>query len=49
MTRGVMIFWLIFIAFIAWDFSSTQYPRTEPAAIALGSGQQASGGHCSGR
>lgn len=49
MTRGVVIFWLIFIGLIAWDFSVKEYPRNEPPPLALGSGQAASGGHCSGR
>jgi hypothetical protein len=49
MTRGVIIFWFLFIGFIAWDYSAKEYPRVEPAPIALGSGQAASGGHCSGR
>jgi hypothetical protein len=49
MTRGVVIFWLLFMGLVAWDFSATHYPRSEPAPIALGSGQAASGGHCSGR
>jgi hypothetical protein len=49
MTRGVIVFWLVFVGLIAWDFSAREYPRVEPAPIALGSGQAASGGHCSGR
>lgn len=42
-------FWLSLTAFIAWDFL-TAPPidlRREPPLIAAGSGQAASGGHCS--
>lgn len=42
-------FWLTLTAFIAWDFLSAPPIdlRREPPLIAAGSGQAASGGHCS--
>ena len=42
-------FWLALTAFIAWDFLSAPPIdlRREPPLIAAGSGQAASGGHCS--
>jgi hypothetical protein len=49
MTRGVVVFWVLLVAFIAVDFSRLGQPRVEPAAFALGSGQSSEGGHCSGR
>lgn len=49
MTRGVAIFWAIFVGIIALDYSKTGHPRVEPAPFAMGSGQIPSGGHCSGK
>lgn len=43
------LFWLIVIVLVAVDTLRTQGVRLEPPPIALGSGQAASGGHCSGR
>lgn len=42
-------FWLVLAAFLAWDFqaSAPVNLRDEPPLIAAGSGQAASGGHCS--
>ena len=43
------VFWLCLAAFLTWDFK-TSAPvdlRNEPPLIAAGSGQAASGGHCS--
>ena len=44
-----LIFWLLLLGFVAWDFSrgSAVDLRNEPPLIAAGSGQAASGGHCS--
>lgn len=43
------IFWVILLAFLAWDFTHSQPidMRFEPPLIAAGSGQSAVGGHCS--
>jgi hypothetical protein len=43
------LFWLLLLGFIAWDFMHSQAidVRNEPPMIAAGSGQAASGGHCS--
>ncbi len=43
------VFWTCLLLFLAWDFSSSAPVdlRNEPALIAAGSGQAASGGHCS--
>ncbi|SSY79181.1 hypothetical protein [Alcaligenes faecalis] len=42
-------FWLVVVLLVVMD-SLQDYPyRPEPAPIAWGSGQAASGGHCSGR
>jgi hypothetical protein len=49
MTRGVLIFWLIFVGLISLDYAVSGHPRVEPAPFAFGSGQASSGGHCSGR
>jgi len=43
------LFWIALVLFVAWDWS--QSPpidvRQEPPLFAAGSGQAASGGHCS--
>ena len=50
MSRGVIIFWLLAVACIALDLQHSPYGyRVEPPALALGSGEAASGAHCSGR
>ena len=50
MSRGVIIFWLLAVACIALDLQRSPYGyRVEPPALALGSGEVANGGHCSGR
>lgn len=43
------IFWVTLVLFLAWDFASSAPVdlRNEPPLIAAGSGQAASGGHCS--
>lgn len=43
------VFWFSLTLFLAWDFWSSPPVdlRNEPALIAAGSGQAASGGHCS--
>jgi hypothetical protein len=43
------VFWLGLAAFLSWDFmvSAPVDLRNEPPLIAAGSGQAASGGHCS--
>ena len=46
---GTAVFWLAVLALVALDAISTDGIRAEPPPIALGSGQAASGGHCSGR
>ncbi|WP_199915248.1 hypothetical protein [Parazoarcus communis] len=46
---GTAVFWLAVLALVALDTMSTGGIRVEPPPIALGSGQAASGGHCSGR
>lgn len=43
------LFWVLVVALIALDTASSTGSRVEPPPIALGSGQAASGGHCSGR
>ncbi|WP_199710490.1 hypothetical protein [Noviherbaspirillum cavernae] len=43
------LFWLLFAGLIALDSTHADGSRVEPPLIALGSGQAASGGHCSGR
>ncbi|WP_313299721.1 hypothetical protein [Diaphorobacter sp.] len=42
-------FWLVLVAFLAWDFvrSPAVDLRFEAPLIAAGSGQAAQGGHCS--
>ena len=44
-----VIFWVGLFAFLAWDWSVSAPIdlRQEPPLIAAGSGQPASGGHCS--
>jgi hypothetical protein len=44
-----IIFWTVLLAFLAWDFRASVPVnlRLEPPLIAAGSGQAASGGHCS--
>jgi hypothetical protein len=43
------VFWISLIGFIAWDWSHSDPVDVlqEPPLIAAGSGQAASGGHCS--
>lgn len=43
------LFWVLFSVLIALDTLHSNGSRVEPPPIALGSGQAASGGHCSGR
>ena len=43
------LFWLAVLALVVVDTAFTRGVRVEPPPIALGSGQAASGGHCSGR
>ena len=42
-------FWLLLLAFLAWDFARSPAIdlRYEAPLIAAGSGQAAQGGHCS--
>ncbi|MFN5510180.1 MAG: hypothetical protein ACK44L_09830 [Burkholderiales bacterium] len=42
-------FWIVLLAFITWDLQASAPVdlRNEPPVIAAGSGQVASGGHCS--
>ncbi|MGA1289190.1 MAG: hypothetical protein ACO3ZK_16950 [Rubrivivax sp.] len=44
-----LLFWTALTIFLVWDFlaSPTIDLRQEPPLIAAGSGQAASGGHCS--
>ena len=44
-----LAFWVVLAAFLAWDWSASKPVdlRMEPPLIAAGSGQAASGGHCS--
>ncbi|MGE0014320.1 MAG: hypothetical protein AB7S62_19070 [Azoarcus sp.] len=46
---GTAVFWLAVVVLVALDTMGTGGIRVEPPPIALGSGQAASGGHCSGR
>ncbi|MBF5004661.1 hypothetical protein [Diaphorobacter caeni] len=43
------LFWLALVAFLAWDYAASPKVdlRFEAPLIAAGSGQAASGGHCS--
>lgn len=43
------LFWVAVLVLIALDTANSTGSRVEPPPIALGSGQAASGGHCSGR
>ena len=42
-------FWIVLLAFLAWDFSASPAIdlRYEAPLIAAGSGQASQGGHCS--
>jgi hypothetical protein len=44
-----LIFWLLLIAFITWDFAKSAEIdlRQEPPLIAAGSGKAPTGAHCS--
>lgn len=44
-----LVFWGVLTVFVAWDWvrSDPVDLRNEPPLIAAGSGQAASGGHCS--
>src|SRR5690606_2960202 len=44
-----LLFWLVALGLVILDTASTAGVRVEPAPFAYGSGQAASGGHCSGR
>jgi hypothetical protein len=44
-----LLFWVLFGVFVALDSVRSTGSHAEPPLIALGSGQAASGGHCSGR
>ena len=46
---GFAAFWLIALGLLVLDTAGSSNIRVEPPPIALGSGQAASGGHCSGR
>lgn len=50
-TFGVVttLFWVVFAVLVALDTTHSQANQAEPPLIALGSGQAATGGHCSGR
>lgn len=50
-TFGVMtiLFWVVFGVLVVLDNMHSQATQVEPPLIAFGSGQAASGGHCSGR
>ena len=50
-TFGVIttVFWVVFGILIALDTVHSQTTQVEPPLIAFGSGQAATGGHCSGR
>ena len=43
------LFWLLVLGLVIADTLNSPGFRVEPPPIALGSGQAASGGHCSGR
>ena len=47
--RRQALFWGLLVGFLAWDWSVSPPVdlRNEPPLIAAGSGQAASGGHCS--
>lgn len=44
-----LLFWALFAVLVTLDTLHSSGSRVEPPPIALGSGQPASGGHCSGR
>lgn len=44
-----VVFWTVFGVLVALDTVHSQVATVEPPLIAFGSGQAASGGHCSGR
>lgn len=44
-----LVFWTVFGVLVALDMVHSQTTPVEPPLIAFGSGQAASGGHCSGR
>ncbi|WEN40873.1 hypothetical protein CKCBHOJB_00406 [Thauera sp. GDN1] len=46
---GFALFWLVALGLLVLDTARSSGVRVEPPPIALGSGQAASGGHCSGR
>ena len=46
---GFALFLAVALGLLVLDTSSSGNVRVEPPPIALGSGQAASGGHCSGR
>ena len=46
---GFALFWLVALGLLVLDTAGSASVRVEPPPIALGSGQAASGGHCSGR
>ncbi len=43
------LFWLVALGLLVLDTARSSSVRVEPPPIAFGSGQAASGGHCSGR
>ena len=47
--RLQVVFWAALAAFLAWDWAASTplNLRLEPPLVAAGSGQAASGGHCS--
>ena len=47
--RLQIVFWLALLGFLAWGFAASPAAdlRNEPPLLAAGSGQAASGGHCS--
>ena len=46
---GFALFWAVALGLLVLDTAGSASVRVEPPPIALGSGQAASGGHCSGR
>lgn len=44
-----LVFWTVFGVLVVLDMVHSQTTPVEPPLIAFGSGQAASGGHCSGR
>lgn len=46
---AITVFWLAALGLLVLDTANSSSVRVEPPPIALGSGQAASGGHCSGR